>query len=371
VKYVPDGYSQFHSLDKDHAYGSAILAKTSFGAALCGQGAMNAAAGIRIDASPSPMYLFSVYCRFSLPSSAAFLQDFLSTLSAGMMRDSIFAIDCNGKNKLWNSSATDRKGSEVESLLSSSSLSIANVELSSLDHVPLGTGFVDITALGDGASVEYWHFPNLPSLSDHPYIMFRATNSRPSHVPKRAPSNSFPNPSRCDIDNFKELLKRELEFLPVSHASELTSTDSIDNYLDLLVDRVRRCAVGSKNRDEVALAPPKMPWWTTELWLMRRSLWDAYRAKSEHPTPENLAAYRSRRAAYQKELRVSKTRSWKEFCSRNLGGDIFNELDKIANPRASHGLPASLVVGGVQYSCPEGVLRQFSNHFFPPSHPIQ
>lgn len=361
VKYGPKGYFQYHSLNGDHAYGSAILAKNSLDAALCEQGAMNAIAGIRIDASPSPLYLFSAYCRFSLPSSAIFLQDFLGTLPVGVMRDSVFAIDCNGKNKLWNSSMTDRKGSEVESLLVSSSLAIANVEIASLDHAPLGFDFVDITALC--VNVEYWHFPNIPSLSDHPYIMFRAANSRPSPVPKRAPHNSFPNPSRCDVDLFKELLTRELEFWPVSHASELTSTASVDNFLDLLVDRVRRCAVGSRNKEIAAMAPPKMPWWTTELWLMRRSLLDAFRVSYAHPTPKNLEDYRSKKTAYQRELRASKTRCWNVFCSRNLGGDIFNELDKIANPRTPHGLPASLVVGGVQYSCPDGVLRQFSNHF--------
>lgn len=38
VKYVPEGYSQYHSLDGDHAYGSVIIAKTSLGTTLCRQG---------------------------------------------------------------------------------------------------------------------------------------------------------------------------------------------------------------------------------------------------------------------------------------------------------------------------------------------
>lgn len=60
---------------------------------------------------------------------------------------------------------TDKKGSEVESILLSSSLSVAiNVELALLDHAPLGTGFVDITIMGDGVTIEYWYFPNIQSL---------------------------------------------------------------------------------------------------------------------------------------------------------------------------------------------------------------
>lgn len=256
VKYVPPGYSQYHTLNKDHAYGSAVLAKTALGATLCVQGAKNEVAGISIDASPSPLHLFSVYCRFSLPSSAAFLQEFFDALPVDMRRDSIFGIDCNGKNKLWNSSVTDRKGSEVESLLLSSSLTVANVELSLLDHVPQGTGFVDITVVGDGAGVDYWHFPNIPSLSDHPYIIFRASISRRSQIPTRAPDYLFPNPSRCDMDRFRELLANELDIFPVPVPSGLSTTEAIDSFLDVLVDRVRRCAIGAKGGVAAAMAPP-------------------------------------------------------------------------------------------------------------------
>jgi len=365
VKYVPTGYSQYHSLDKDHAYGAAVIAKSALGATLCGQGAQNAVAGVRIDSSPAPLYLFSVYCRFSLPSSAALLQSLFDALPVGIRRDSIFAIDCNGKSKLWNSSVTDRKGSEVESLLLSSSLSVANLELSSLDHVPRGTGFVDITVLGDGASVEYWHFPNIPSLSDHPYIMFRAATSRLGCAPAPAPNNLFPNPSRCDMNRFRELLASELEIFPVSHLSGLDTAGGIDSVLELLVDRIRRCAVGAKLKSTSATAPPRMPWWTTELWLLRKALWDAFKVRQEQPTQENCATYRYLKATYQKTLRESKAKSWKDFCSSNLGGDIFNELDKIANPRVSNELPASLLVDGVEHSGPKNVLNQFSNHFFP------
>ncbi len=365
VKYVPTGYSQYHSLDKDHAYGAAVLVKSSLGATVCGQGAQNAVAGVRIDSSPSPLYLFSIYCRFSLPSSAAFIQTLFDVLPEGVKRDSVFAIDCNGRNKLWNSSVTDRKGSEVESLMLAASLTVANLELSALDHVPRGTGFVDITALGDGARVEFWHFPNIPSLSDHPYIMFRAAPSRMGRVPAPAPSNLFPNPNRCDMNRFRELLASELEIFPVSHQLNLNTAGDIDSFPELLVDRIRRCAIGAKVKSTSSMAPPRMPWWTAELWLLRKSLWDAFRVRSEQPTQENCAIYKAKKASYQRILRDSKARSWRDFCSSNLGGDIFNELDKIANPQVSHELPASLVVDGVEHSGPKNVLHQFSKHFFP------
>ncbi len=64
VKYVPEGYSRLIVSNRDHAYGSAVLAKTSLGATLCGQGAANAIAGIKIDASPSPF----IYFRYTVDS---------------------------------------------------------------------------------------------------------------------------------------------------------------------------------------------------------------------------------------------------------------------------------------------------------------
>lgn len=112
-----------------------------------------------------------------------------------------------------------------------------------------------------------------------------------------------------------------------------------------------------------------MPWWTAELWLLRKSLWDSFRIKTEQPTSENCAIYRSKKAAYQRLLRETKAKSWRDFCTSNMGGDIFNELDKIANPRLSHELPSSLTVDGTVHSGPAEVLQQFSNHFFPPEPP--
>jgi len=235
LKYVPSGYSQFHSLDHDHAYGAAILVKNSLNCSICPQGAGNAFAGVKILLKNKPTYFFSVYCRPSLHSSASFLQQFLNLIPTGVLRSSVFAIDGNGKNKIWNSKTTDKKGTDLEALLLSHSLSIANVDAQTLDHRPLNTSFVDITANGDLISPQYWHSPNILSLSDHPYIMFNAVRSNSFSNPLSQQPNLLPSPERCDQEAFKIHLAKEIGPLS-SLSSNLKTTEDIDCFIKSLLD---------------------------------------------------------------------------------------------------------------------------------------
>jgi hypothetical protein len=112
-----------------------------------------------------------------------------------------------------------------------------------------------------------------------------------------------------------------------------------------------------------------MPWWSKELWALRHRLREAYKVKTAIPSPENSASFKSIKTTYQRELRKSKSRSWKEFCSNNLNGNLFDELNKIAQPKVSHGLPQCLEVNGVTLNEPSSILNQFAMHFFPPDPP--
>lgn len=43
---IPPGYSAFHNLSKDHAFGAAIIARTSLNASICSYGLSNSSCGI-------------------------------------------------------------------------------------------------------------------------------------------------------------------------------------------------------------------------------------------------------------------------------------------------------------------------------------
>ena len=84
----------------------------------------------------------SAYLRPSISNYLATLQSELSSLIT------VLSVDANAKNRLWNSSTTDRKGEEFESFMSETNLQLANRNSSELDFVPGGTSFVDVTAVG-------------------------------------------------------------------------------------------------------------------------------------------------------------------------------------------------------------------------------
>jgi len=131
----------------------------------------------------------------------------------------------------------------------------------------------------------------------------------------------------------------------------------VDSFLSLLVDRVRICAGKSKRRDVGPRALPTMPWWSQELWTLRKELWVTYRTHASNPTPENRRLYKICKTTYQRELRSKKMSSWKDFCTRNLGGNLFDEIDKLANPRVSQDLPSTLVVNDVVYTEQSEILQ--------------
>ena len=92
---IPPGYSTFHSLSEDHAFGAAIIARTSLNSSLCSYGLSNSSCGILLAKDIS---FFSVYCRPSLPSISVHLESFLDCIPSSLKKGATFAIDCNSKS---------------------------------------------------------------------------------------------------------------------------------------------------------------------------------------------------------------------------------------------------------------------------------
>ena len=94
----------------------------------------------------------------------------------------------NSKNRLWNSSTTDKMGKELEMILSDYRINLVNAPLHKLDFIPGGTSFVDQTLAGEKVTVSRCFFLSIPSLSDHPYIYFEVLPNTQS--PASGPNNT-------------------------------------------------------------------------------------------------------------------------------------------------------------------------------------
>ncbi len=199
-----------------------------------------------------------------------------------------------------------------------------------LNFVPRNSSFLDITASGDEVSISDWVFPDIPSLSDHPYITFSLTPSGPPRPDcPRTKSNLFPNPKLCCLDTFHSALSRKAGLL--SPLTSFCSSDEIDVHITSLIDTLKECALLSKL--PFHRRPSQIPWWRKELWALRHRLRRAFQLKSRTLSPLNESSYRFLKAKYQRQLRRAKETSWKNFCSENLGGDVQDAIVKKISKR--------------------------------------
>jgi Endonuclease-reverse transcriptase len=127
-----------------------------------------------------------MYLRPSLPYLEAELLPILSR-DPSLIARTVIGADFNARSALWNSNCSNSRGHELESLLARFPLNIANVPVSSLAFIPPETSFIDVTLTGHKVPIEGWHFPDAPSLSDHPFISFNGgVTSSPSCGRSRA-----------------------------------------------------------------------------------------------------------------------------------------------------------------------------------------
>ena len=373
VKFIPPGYASFHCLSSDHAFGSAIIIRASLKASLCSFGLSNNCCGIKL---PNKVFFFSIYCRPSLPCIPSHLASILVDIPSWVKKVATLGIDCNAKNKSWNSGRTNKIGAELEFCFLDHALSISNVDIAQLPHKPLNTSFVDVTLEGDSISLSGWHYPFYPSLSDHPFIMFFVEYDRFFQT-SVAKADRLPSPQHCDIPLFLTSLESSLADIPCpDRIQSLNSTKEIDNVIDSLNSVIKSSALKSKLAFHPSRAPAKMPWWSAKLWVLRSKLKALYKLKCHEPSLCNITAYTQQKAAYQRSLRAEKKESWKSFCNRNLNGDIFGEIKTLTNSSPPITFPNELLIDGISISDHSEILSAFSSHFFPvnppdsPSHKI-
>jgi exonuclease III len=113
LAHIPPGYIAFHALSADRSYGVAILVKLSLAnscrAVSCC--AKNHIAAVDLKTAKGTVRFISAYLHPTISNYLATLQSELSSLITPL---TVLSVDANAKNRLWNSSTTDRKGEEFE-----------------------------------------------------------------------------------------------------------------------------------------------------------------------------------------------------------------------------------------------------------------
>jgi Endonuclease-reverse transcriptase len=178
MPYLPNAYEALHKLDSDHHFGAAIVAKKALNCRFLLDHSNNHVVTALIELDDCSTLLRSLYLRPSLPSLDVELRPLLSRTPVPLAR-TLIGADANAKSSLWNSPCQNNRGRELEALLANFPLHVANVRVAGLTFIPPETQSIDITLVGNSVPIQNWHFPDIPSLSDHPYIYFELTSSTP------------------------------------------------------------------------------------------------------------------------------------------------------------------------------------------------
>ena len=365
---VPAGFSAYHDLSSDHAYGSAIIVRDSVAKAgsLTTKHISNHVACIELHTSTSIYRFASVYLRPSLPDFCAVALNLFTQLSSA---NTIIGVDSNAKNTVWSSCCTDRKGSYLESILLQLQLNIANIHIDQLDFVPGGTSFVDLTLVGDIVDVKRWLFLSMPSLSDHPYIYFELrlpqlpTMKRPALSPI-----TIPRLQNIDQNRFCRLLDSAVDTLISPSLSSITACE-LSHHVNSLTSTIQQCAIDSRVAVPFSRHSRNMPWWSTFLCSLRSKSRRAFKVWSDSTTEANRILFRESKSLYQRELRKAKSKSWAHFRASTSTSDTFKFLSTLSGKSKTINLPTSILIDGRLSSDPSIIAKGCADHFFPTSLP--
>lgn len=363
---VPSGYSSFHHLSSDHAYGAAIIVKNSLVSSckIEAVGTENHATGIVITTASGPLYFWSLYIRPTHSSPIPVLTPLLSNFH---LSRTVLAMDSNCKNKSWNSPFTDAKGEELEALIADNCLNIVNVPRAQLDFVPGNTLFLDLTLAGDKVRVSHWRFLSTPSCSDHPYVYFEVMVSPPVRRGVASRCKRVPPVSQLNLSDLKKCISSKIDLHPAQTvlASETALETRISNLSSLISASAHQCKLPATN----CRFNRAMPWWNASLAILRSKTRAAYKTWSGLKTSSNKVVYNECKAEYQRELRRAKSNSFKLLCAKSSDKEIFSTLRSLCGKKNLTSHPSAVEINGHLTTEPASIIAACTAHFFPSSLP--
>ncbi|KZS06380.1 Uncharacterized protein APZ42_030179 [Daphnia magna] len=361
LKYIPEGFTAFHNLSDQHPYGSVILVNNGIKAHMekCSS---NEVVVVKIGSEESKFLLICAYCRPSSPSISLTIKSYLKTYETELKR-AVICMDSNAKSPVWNSHSTDKKGKELENLIARFFLKVENANADSLNFIPAGTAFVDVTLLGGDTNTTSWQFLQDHSLSDHPYIFFLL--SQTPQAPGTRTAKKPPREGDIDADLYMKNLTNELSAHDVIQ-SNLKAGDDIDKYVEAMSSIIISSANKSKNKNKEHRPRPLAPWWTEKLGRLRNETRKAFKKWSRFHRTEDQARFKEARGIFKKHIRQAKRDSFKKIISDMNGNanSAFREIKKSARSATSTQPKLEINVNGLLTADLSIVTSRFAEHFF-------
>ena len=266
----------------------------------------------------------------------------------------ILSIDSNSRSKLWHDTHTNQRGKTLEEFIITSDLFLINQESDIPTFETLrGRSWIDLTICNNilVQKTRRWTCGENESCSDHNLIRFDieagTTGCNASdHTRKRyyikaqdwekfenklasnlltgfGSENIYGDLAKCD-EELGEIVKRS------TNAQELMSkfTSIITATCDAAFKVSRARVRGTKGKS--------VPWWTSELTILRKRALALRRRYQRTRHDDNLRQerkllYQAGKRHYQAKLQEEKFKSWKGFCSCTADSNPWNVVYKLAS----------------------------------------
>lgn len=237
----------------------------------------------------------------------------------------ILGCDANAHHSVWGSTNNNKRGECLFEYLFLNNIDIVNRGSKPTFRNGVRSEVLDITLASTFISnyIYNWHVSSEVSMSDHRHIRFDIEASLTQNLKYR-------NAKLTDWNLYRILLKSELQDLPISIKDEVDLETYSNQFTNLIIKSYENsCPVKSKVLNR------QVPWWNRKLSQLRtetRKLFN--RAKRTNKWSE----YKVALTEYNKELRRSKRKSWRQFCEGVNELPHAQRLQKILSKDHSNGL---------------------------------
>ena len=260
--------------------------------------------------------------------------------------------DFNCHNSLWGSSFTDKKGQGLEEVVQECGLVVMNEDCPTHFSSASGTlTMIDLTIASPSISrIMRWRVLKDLYQSDHFPLLISNSCLR----------NDFIAPPKWDLKTAD--WEAYAAGFPV-----ITLTGDINADTEKLTNAVAKAAEKSIRRTNPCVGRNPVPWWSSEIGFANRKKRKALTIFRNHPTHENLVAFKRARAAERQLKRKSQRQSLRDYISTLTPGtsvsDVWRKIRALTGRRSSPLVPILNTVAGLTITDPKDVANILGRHY--------
>ena len=262
------GYKHFNCLSSTAPIKSVIYVKDLLSAHMISQASSEHSVLIQIT-NPCELFFCSCYCPPSDQTPLTRLEPCFQALSSTQRKNLCLCTDSNLHSTTWFNTFTDRKGSELESLLLNNEMIICNIEEygPTFENTQNGKSWIDLTAVGSNlySRILNWKILEKESLSFHKFISFEVQCDIFSNDKNNA--NKSLNFKLTDWKLFNESLEKKfnennIAFI-LDQMKDLKSNEimaEIDKLETLITTSIKEALINPTPKRSSTKKPKSVPW---------------------------------------------------------------------------------------------------------------